>query len=72
MKLTRGRVRVILALLAALSAVFIWRRTRKRKEQIELFYEDGSMVSVDPGSPQGSRIVPIAVEAVRAARGTPA
>ena len=67
MRVSKGKVAI--ALVAALSALFLWRRARKRPEQIELFYEDGSLVSVDPASAEGARMLPIAHEAVQAARG---
>jgi hypothetical protein len=44
------------------------RRFASRREQIDLYFEDGSLVSFDEGSDGASRLLPLAHEALRAAR----
>ena len=49
-------------------AVFLRRRAAPR-EHVDLYYADGSMVSLTPGSPQGDRLLPLARRVLAAARG---
>jgi hypothetical protein len=48
-------------------AALIRRRTAQR-ERVDLYYEDGSMVSLSNGSPEAERLLPLARELLRAAR----
>lgn len=51
-------------------ALFIWRRRSGRKvEKIDLYYEDGSMVSFASGSIEADRLLPLARRVLAAARG---
>jgi hypothetical protein len=43
------------------------RRAATRRERIDLYYEDGSMISLDEGSPAAGRLLPLARETLRAA-----
>jgi hypothetical protein len=54
---------------AAAAAAFWLRRGGGPREQVELYYADGSMVSFAAGSPQGEKLLPIARRALAAARG---
>jgi hypothetical protein len=49
------------------STVFVRRRGALR-ERIDLYYEDGSMVSVANGSPDAERLIPLAREILHASR----
>ena len=46
-----------------------FRRAAARRERVDLYYDDGSMVSLDDASPDAARLLPLARELVRAARG---
>jgi len=48
-------------------AAFI-RRRGIRSERVDLYYEDGSMVSLSNGSPDAERLLPLARELLRRAR----
>jgi hypothetical protein len=51
-----------------LGAVAYRRRFGGRKERVDLYYEDGSMVSLADKSPDGEQLLPLAREVLRAAR----
>jgi hypothetical protein len=38
------------------------RRTARRRERVDVYYDDGSMVSLPEGSPGAERLLPIAHE----------
>jgi hypothetical protein len=44
------------------------RRAARRRERVDLYYEDGSMVSLTEGSPDAERLLPLAHETLAAAR----
>ncbi len=48
-------------------AAFI-RRRGIRSERVDLYYEDGSMVSLSNGSPDAERLLPLARELLRRSR----
>ena len=48
-------------------AVFV-RRRGTLQERVDLYYEDGSMVSLSDGSPDAERLLPLARELIRSAR----
>jgi hypothetical protein len=48
-------------------ATFVRRRATPR-ERIDLYYEDGSMVSLANGSPDAARLLPLAREILRKTR----
>ena len=59
----------LLLILASFGAVlFLRRRGVRRSERVDLYYEDGSMVSLEEGSPAAARLLPIAADLLRAAR----
>jgi hypothetical protein len=45
------------------------RRTARNRTRVDLYFEDGSMVSLAVGTPDAERILPLADEALVAARG---
>ena len=52
----------------ALAAIAWARRTgARRRERVDLYYADGSMVSLGDGSPDAERLLSLAREALRAA-----
>jgi hypothetical protein len=50
-------------------AAFI-RRQAANRERADLYFEDGSMLSLTNGSPGAERLVPIAREIIRGVRGS--
>jgi hypothetical protein len=36
------------------------RRAARRRERVDLYFEDGSMISLTEGSPEAERLLPIA------------
>ena len=63
----RGRL-VALALGAASLAGVLWKRGRRRRERVDLYFEDGSMISLAGDSAEGQLLIPYAREALRAVR----
>ena len=60
----------VLALVAGwVAGVALYRRAAPRgRDRVDLYFEDGSMVSLGDGSPEATRLLPLAHEALRAAR----
>jgi hypothetical protein len=52
----------------ALAGAAIVRRRAGRRERADLYFEDGSMMSLASGSPDGERMIPLAREVVRSTR----
>jgi hypothetical protein len=50
-------------------AAFI-RRQSAHRERADLYYEDGSMLSLTNGSPVADRLLPLARDVIRKTRGT--
>jgi hypothetical protein len=50
-------------------AAFIRRQTAQR-DRADLYYEDGSMLSLTNGSPGAERLLPLARDVLRKAQGT--
>ena len=61
----------VLGLMAgAAGGAALWlRRGGAPPEHVDLYFADGSMVSFQPGTPQGDRLLPIARRVIAAARG---
>lgn len=54
---------------AAAGALLLRRRRGARPERVDLYFADGSMVSLESGSADGDRLLPLARRALAAARG---
>ena len=54
----------------ALAGAAIFRRRAGRRERADLYFEDGSMLSLANGSPGADRMIPRAREIIRNTRGT--
>jgi hypothetical protein len=67
----RRNAAVVLGALAGMLAgvAFIRRRTAQR-DRADLYFEDGSMMSLTNGSPGAERLLPLAREIIRTARGS--
>jgi hypothetical protein len=63
------RHKAIAALAVAGGALLVWRRrSGKRAEKVDLYYDDGSMVTLAAGSDEGDRLLPLARRVLAAAR----
>jgi hypothetical protein len=65
--------RRLLALLGFATGVFagsvLFRRSfARRRDRVEVYFEDGSMVSLVEGSPDAEKLLPVARQALAAAR----
>ena len=65
-----GRRSLVALVLGAASLLGIWLYARRRRagERIDLYFADGSMVTLDRGSPEAARLLAPAYDALRAAR----
>jgi hypothetical protein len=61
----------LLAAGAALAGAIVFVRTKSavEREHVDVYFADGSMVSLEPGSTDGDRLLPLARRAIAAARG---
>jgi len=61
----------VLAGAAAIAGAIVFVRTKAAvdREHVDVYFADGSMVSLEPGSPDGDRLLPLARRALAAARG---
>jgi hypothetical protein len=61
--------RVLAALLVVGASLFFWRRrSARRVEKVDLYYEDGSMISLVDGTEGAERLLPLARRVLSAAR----
>jgi len=49
-------------------SVLYRRRAARRRERVDLYADDGSMVSVAEGTPEAARLLPLAHELLASAR----
>ena len=49
-------------------ASFIRRGSARRRERVDVYYDDGSMISLPDGSPESERLLALGRDALRAAR----
>jgi hypothetical protein len=53
----------------AFAGIVVYRRRfLSRRERVDLYYEDGSLTSLEDGSDGAARLLPLAHDALRAAR----
>jgi hypothetical protein len=57
-----------LAGVALAATAFVRRGAGRRRERVDLYYEDGSMVSLPEGSPGAGRLLALGRETLRAAQ----
>ena len=67
----RRKLVALLALVAAwiAGAALLRRASRPRRDRVDLYFDDGSMQSLSDGAPEAARLLPLAREALEAARG---
>jgi len=65
-----GRRRLLAFLLGAgsLLGIGLYARRGRARERVDLYFEDGSLVSLGGASPEAARLLPLAHDALRAAR----
>ena len=67
--MAKGKVAALLVTAASVAGAVLWRRRRGRsREHVDLYYADGSMVSLAGDSPEAARLLPIARRALSRAR----
>jgi hypothetical protein len=54
--------------LALAIASFVRRGAARRRERVDLYYDDGSMISLPDGSPESERLLALGRDALRTAR----
>jgi hypothetical protein len=66
----RRKLVAALALVAGwIVGLALYRRTAaRRRERVDLYFEDGSMLSLAEATPESYRLLPLAREALRAAQ----
>jgi hypothetical protein len=52
----------------SIAGTLFWRRRAGRRERIDLYFEDGSTISLRDGSPEASTILPLARRILDTAR----
>jgi hypothetical protein len=60
--------RSVLVVLAAAAGAFALVRRRTAAGRVDIFLEDGSMLSLEQGTPQAQRMLALAGEAIAAVR----
>ena len=67
----RRKLLAVLALLGAWAAgaALLRRAAGPRRERVDLYFDDGSMLSVGDGTAEAARLLPLARDALHAARG---
>lgn len=55
-------MRRLLALIGVVGGAFLYlkRRRGSSRERVHLYYDDGSMVTLEPGAPQADRLLALA------------
>ena len=66
--MARRRLFALLLALGSLLGIGLYARRGRRGDRVDLYFADGSIVSLEGDSPQAARIIPLAREAIRAAR----
>jgi hypothetical protein len=54
---------------AVAGLLYLRRGASRRRERVDLYFADGSMVSLSDGSPDAERLLTLGRDALRAARG---
>jgi len=65
----RRRLLTGLALLGSAAGTVLLRRRAGRRERVDVYFVDGSMVSLTDGSPDASTVLPLARRILETVRG---
>jgi hypothetical protein len=60
---------IVLVAGSVAGAVAVRRRSSRRRDRIDVYFEDGSMVSLGDASPEASTVLPLARRALQVASG---
>jgi hypothetical protein len=67
--MARRRLLTGLALAAgSVAGTVIFRNRARRRERVDVYFEDGSMISLSDGSPDAATVLPLAHRVLDAAR----
>jgi hypothetical protein len=66
--MAKGKALTVILLLAALAGGLLWRRRAARRERVDLYFADGSMVSLEQDALDAERLLPLAHSVIQAAR----
>ena len=66
--MARRRLFALLLAVSSLLGIGLYARRGRRQDRVDLYFADGSMVSLEGDSPQAAHLIPPAREAIRAAR----
>ena len=66
--MARRRLFALLLAVSSLLGIGLYARRGRRRDRVDLYFADGSMVTLEGDSPQAARLIPPAREAIRAAR----
>jgi len=64
----RRRLLAGLAFAGSLAGAVLLRRRARRRDRVDVYFEDGSMVSLSDGSPDAATILPLARRILETAR----
>ena len=64
----RGKSVAALVIVGSVGAAILWRRRRRRRERVDLYFADGSMVSLEEGALEADRLLPHARAVLGVAR----
>jgi hypothetical protein len=56
----RRRLVTGLALAGSVAGAVVFRRRARRRERLDVYFDDGSMLSLSDGSPEASTVLPLA------------
>ncbi|HZQ65251.1 MAG TPA: hypothetical protein VFA66_08535 [Gaiellaceae bacterium] len=59
----------VLAAGSLAGTIFYRRRVARRRERVDVYFEDGSMVTLTEGSPETASVLPLAHRLLATARG---
>jgi hypothetical protein len=66
--MAKGKALTLLLVVGAVAGGLLWRRRAARRERVDLYFADGSMVSLERGSLDADRVLPLAHGVLQAAR----
>jgi hypothetical protein len=65
----KGKALTVAVAAASVAGVVLWRRRSRRREHVDLYFADGSMVSFEQGSHEAGRLLPLAHAILSVGRG---
>jgi hypothetical protein len=69
--MVRSKAFTVLLAVAGVAGFVFWRRRARKRERVDLYFADGSMVSFQQGSIEASRLLPVARGILAAAQSRP-